>query len=330
MRPENSSKLWLKTFCERSRESTPWSSVTPFRPAAIADCEIPLAAASVLKSSSHASKAAGAAGGARAPALPAGIRAALSADGSEEQDGRVHRDHQSSEIDSSNEVRFPDDVRNVLAQPRPKQGFADRREPKVRAGTIASNINGAMPNRRSTIDRRLGRDSPSAGYAPSLRRHGNRLAGKSAAGRRSRCGRRRNRPRIGIRRDHLAIEMPGGVAEQRDDDGKPEEQRQRSQHQQHRDDQSPCRHRHRILRHRPQRCHHGVAGAGMTVEHQRERDHADAQRHQRKQETDAAADDDQPPSLRCRQHAPWRSRKFRPRPHNRTPRHRSPARSRPR
>src|SRR5712671_7995989 len=56
MRPENASKLWLNTRCERSRESTPWSRVTPFKPDAIADCEIPLAAASFLKSSSHAPK----------------------------------------------------------------------------------------------------------------------------------------------------------------------------------------------------------------------------------------------------------------------------------
>src|SRR5437899_8852198 len=56
MRPENSSKLWLKTRCERSRESTAWSSVTPFSPDAMADCEIPLAAASFLKSVSQASK----------------------------------------------------------------------------------------------------------------------------------------------------------------------------------------------------------------------------------------------------------------------------------
>ena len=56
MRPENSSKLWLKTRCERSRDSTVWSSVTPFRPDVIAACEIPLAAASFLKSSSQAWK----------------------------------------------------------------------------------------------------------------------------------------------------------------------------------------------------------------------------------------------------------------------------------
>src|SRR5437763_3561326 len=56
MRPENSSKLWLKTVCERSRASTVWSIVTPLRPAVMAACEIPLAAASLLKLVSHASK----------------------------------------------------------------------------------------------------------------------------------------------------------------------------------------------------------------------------------------------------------------------------------
>src|ERR1035438_4044023 len=43
-----------------------------------------------------------------------------------------------------------------------------------------------MPIRRSTA--RVGNNLILAGYAPSLRRHGNRFAGKSAAGRRSRCG----------------------------------------------------------------------------------------------------------------------------------------------
>ena len=56
MRPENSSKLWLKTRCDWSRESTLLSGVTPLRPDATTDCEIPLEAASDLKSSSHASK----------------------------------------------------------------------------------------------------------------------------------------------------------------------------------------------------------------------------------------------------------------------------------
>src|ERR1700730_17741922 len=56
----------------------------------------------------------------------------------------------------------------------------------------------------------------------------------------------RDRPRIGIGRDHLAIEMPSGMAEQRDYDGKAKEERQRSQNQQHRDDQPPRRHRYRV------------------------------------------------------------------------------------
>src|SRR5712672_23340 len=55
MRPENSSKLWLKTFCEWSRASTLLSRAIPVRPAWIADCEMPFAAASFLKSSSQAS-----------------------------------------------------------------------------------------------------------------------------------------------------------------------------------------------------------------------------------------------------------------------------------
>ena len=46
MRPENSSKLWLKTFCEWSRAMTLLSERDPVSPAAIADCEMPLAAAS--------------------------------------------------------------------------------------------------------------------------------------------------------------------------------------------------------------------------------------------------------------------------------------------
>ena len=41
----------------------------------------------------------------------------------------------------------------------------------------------------------------------------------------------------------------------------------------------------------------------MTVEHDRERHHADAQRNERKQEADAAAGDDQPPALRRGQDA---------------------------
>src|ERR1700759_1068406 len=56
IRPENSSKVWVKTFCDLSRLSTLWSSVTPASPEVMACCEMPLAAASVLKSASQASK----------------------------------------------------------------------------------------------------------------------------------------------------------------------------------------------------------------------------------------------------------------------------------
>src|SRR4029078_1931127 len=56
MRPENSSKVWAKTCCERSRLTTDWSGVTPASPEAIACCEMPLAAASALNSASQASK----------------------------------------------------------------------------------------------------------------------------------------------------------------------------------------------------------------------------------------------------------------------------------
>ena len=139
-------------------------------------------------------------------------------------------------------------------------------------------------DRRSTIDRRLIaiREADWLAYALSLRRHGNRLAGKSAAGFRSRGARGGSGCGLSSAAIISPVEMPGGVAEQRDHDRKAEEERQRSHHQQHRDDQAPCRHRHRIARHRAQRRHHGFAGAGMTVEHQRERHHADAERDQRR------------------------------------------------
>ena len=93
------------------------------------------------------------------------------------------------------------------------------------------------------------------------------------------------------------------MAEQRDNDRKPEEQRQRSQEQQHRHDQAPSSHRNGVSRHDTQRGHHGIPGASMTVEHQRKRNHANAQGHHREKETDAAADHDKPPALRRGQDA---------------------------
>ena len=55
MRPENSSKLWLKTACEWSRASTPCPASLRSGRRVIAAWEMPLAAASVLKSASQAS-----------------------------------------------------------------------------------------------------------------------------------------------------------------------------------------------------------------------------------------------------------------------------------
>ena len=49
--------------------------------------------------------------------------------------------------------------------------------------------------------------------------------------------------------------------------GKTKEERQRPRYQQYRDDQAPCRHRQGILRDGAKRGDHGLAGAGVTVEH---------------------------------------------------------------
>jgi len=72
--------------------------------------------------------------------------------------------------------------------------------------------------------------------------------------------------------------------------------------QQQRDDQAPRGHGHRVLRNDAHRCQHGVGNAGVPVEHHRKRHDADAQCDQCEQEADAAAGNDQRPSLRCRQH----------------------------
>ena len=109
------------------------------------------------------------------------------------------------------------------------------------------------------------------------------------------------RGRIG--HDHLAIEMPGGVTEQGYHHGKPEEERCRPQNEQHRNDQAPGGHRYRVARNGTERGDHRFAGRGVAIQHHREGDHADAERHQREQESDAAAGDNQPPALRCGQHS---------------------------
>ena len=54
------------------------------------------------------------------------------------------------------------------------------------------------------------------------------------------------------------------MSEQWNDDGEAEEERQRSRHQQHCDDQTPGRHRHGIACDRTQRCRDRFAGTGMV------------------------------------------------------------------
>src|ERR1700747_2951086 len=112
MRPENSSKLWLKTFCERPRESTAWSSVTPLRPDAIADWEIPFAAASALNSSSQAGKLPVPQGTAETGVVEI-ASIVLTAKKQREITGCRTESFRSSGLDG--EI--------CLRQPRPKQGF---------------------------------------------------------------------------------------------------------------------------------------------------------------------------------------------------------------
>src|SRR5260370_27003701 len=96
------------------------------------------------------------------------------------------------------------------------------------------------PSRRSTINRRLG-NFLSSGFSlcavlAAPWKQGGREIRRGAplaptAG--------RERLWIEICLDQLAIEMPGGVAEQRDHHGEAKEERQRARHPQHRHDQSP-------------------------------------------------------------------------------------------
>ena len=85
----------------------------------------------------------------------------------------------------------------------------------------------------------------------------------------------------GILRDDFAIKVPGGVTKQRNNDGKAEEEGQRSQDQQARHDQPPCCHRHWVVGDDAERSNHRFAGAGMTIEHHWEGHHADAERDER-------------------------------------------------
>src|ERR1700676_4136911 len=108
--------------------------------------------------------------------------------------------------------------------------------------------------------------------------------------------------RIRVRLHHLPIKMPGGMTEHRQNDSKTDEERQRTNRQQHRNNQPPRGHGKWIFHHSPQRRPDCVYRSRMPVEHKRTRHNTDAQGHDREQETDAAADDDERPSFRCRQH----------------------------
>src|SRR5712671_6881434 len=81
-----------------------------------------------------------------------------------------------------------------------------------------------------------------AALAPPGKQIGREIRGGSSLTR----GAGRKRLRIEFGFDRFPIEMPGGMAKQWDDDGKAEEERQRSRDQQDGHDQSPERHRHRI------------------------------------------------------------------------------------
>src|SRR6266849_1841982 len=109
--------------------------------------------------------------------------------------------------------------------------------------------------------------------------------------------------RIRIWLQHLPIKMPGGMTEHRQNDSETDEERYRTDHQQCRNNQPPRGHGNWIFHHSPQRRPDCVYRSRMPVEQQRKRHNTDAQGHDGEQEADAAADDDERPSLRRRQHA---------------------------
>src|SRR6266404_8778354 len=109
--------------------------------------------------------------------------------------------------------------------------------------------------------------------------------------------------RIRIRLHHLPIKMPGGMTEHRQNDSETDEERYRTDHQQHRNNQPPRGHGKKIFPHSLQRRPDCVYRSCMPVEHQRKRHNTDAQGHDGEQEADAAADDDERTSLRRHQHA---------------------------
>jgi hypothetical protein len=103
-------------------------------------------------------------------------------------------------------------------------------------------------------------------------------------------------------RDHLAVEMPGGVAEYRHHDRQSGQERQRANEQGRGHDQPPGGHRHGICKNR--------AGGGLdrghradvAVEQQREGDDGRRQHQQREHEAQGVADEDQRPAGGRRQH----------------------------
>src|SRR5260370_42290183 len=97
-----------------------------------------------------------------------------------------------------------------------------------------------MPNRRSTINRRLG-NFLSSGFSlcavlAAPWKQGGREIRRGAPLAPTAGG---ERVWIEICLDQLAIEMPGGVAGQRDHHGEAKEERPPSRHPQHPDDPSP-------------------------------------------------------------------------------------------
>src|ERR1035437_6824775 len=122
------------------------------------------------------------------------------------------------------------------SEPRPKHGSNHSRSPAIVMKKSAAErcregaaVFGQRAPACQTAGRRSTAGSMAIAYAGGLcavlapprkqRRRENRRGAPLAV----RAG--RDRPRIGVPRDYRAIEMPGSVAEQRDDDGEAKEER---------------------------------------------------------------------------------------------------------
>src|SRR3954453_9255386 len=229
MRPENSSKLWLNTFCEWSRASTLLSSVTPERPAWIADCAMPLEAASFLKSSSQASNV----------PLPQGAATDGAADVRSSAPSAKFRKEKREVMKSctpKSTAPSSTDHTECSRQPRPKQGylFAHGRGKCV---TMCRRPHARPPVDRPAVWSRCSSaltKSLCAVPAPPRKQVRGEIGGGLAF-----APTRRDWVCIRVPDNYLAVEMPGGVAEQRNDDREANEEWQRSQNQQPRHDQSP-------------------------------------------------------------------------------------------